>query len=85
MDRNDEVIDAIRSILYDALSSYERKKIDLSAIDIDTSLRSLPLDSIVMIEIIDNLNERFDTDLRPADLYQASSVGDVIAAMSTTS
>jgi acyl carrier protein len=34
-----------------------------------------------MIEIIDSLNERFDTDLRPEDVCKASSVGDVIAAM----
>jgi hypothetical protein len=30
---SEQIIDAIRSILYDALSSYERKKIDLWAID----------------------------------------------------
>jgi acyl carrier protein len=78
---SEQIIDAIRSILYDALSSYERKKIDLWAIDKDTSLRSLPLDSVVMIEIIDSLTERFDTDLRPADVCKASSVGDVIATM----
>jgi hypothetical protein len=44
---SEQIIDAIRSILYDTLSSYERKKIDLWAIDKDTSLRSLPLDSVV--------------------------------------
>ncbi|QLY28281.1 acyl carrier protein [Nocardia huaxiensis] len=79
--KSEAALRVLREALDSMLSPQERQQIDLSAIDPDTSLRSLPLDSMTMIELLDRLNSAFASNLQPDHLYTSTTVGDVIRAM----
>ncbi|MEU1204839.1 acyl carrier protein [Nocardia sp. NPDC005825] len=73
------VVDVIRSFVERAIPAEELTSAGLSDMDAGTSLYTLPIDSISMIELIDDLNDAFNSDVRPDDVYKAQSVGDVVA------
>ncbi|MGV9662119.1 acyl carrier protein [Nocardia niigatensis] len=77
----DPRIIAIRTIIHDALIELDQLHVDVTRIDETTSMRSLPVDSMTVIELIDQLNSTFDAQLRPEDVYAAATVGDLLRLM----
>ncbi|MBF6332419.1 acyl carrier protein [Nocardia transvalensis] len=80
MYREHEILEEIRNLLAGQRGG-ERSGIDWKSIDKSTPLRSLPLDSIMLIELIDRLESSFGVRITPDDVYRASSLSDVIFAV----
>ena len=69
---------AIRTIIHDSIAERDHLSIDVSHINATTSMRSLPVDSMTVIELIDQLNSTFSCRLSPEDVYGSATVGDLL-------
>lgn len=74
-----EVVEAIRTGLATVLAPEDRAQIDLDAIDADTPMLSLPVDSAVLMALMTELEDTFGVFIEEEAAFSFTEVGDVAA------
>ena len=74
---NAEVLDAIRAGLTKLLSPEDLAQVDLDAVDAQTPLLSLPVDSVVLMALMNELEDTFSVFIEEEAAFSFSAAGDV--------
>lgn len=74
-----QVIDALRAGLVKVLPAEDMAQVDLDRLTAETALLSLPLDSVVLLGLMNHLEERFSVFIPEDDAFGFTVVGDVSA------
>ncbi|MEV1330436.1 acyl carrier protein [Micromonospora costi] len=74
----DEVITGLRDALTGVLDAADLARIDLDAIDADTPLLSLPIDSLALMDLMTRVEDRFRVYIPEDRAYAFTTVGEVV-------
>ena len=74
---NAEVLDAIRAALIKLLSPEDLAQVDLEAVDAQTPLLSLPVDSVVLMALMNELEDTFSVFIEEEAAFSFTALGDV--------
>lgn len=72
-----EVLDAIRAGLTKLLPAEDLAQVDLDAVDAQTPLLSLPVDSVVLMALMNDLEDTFSVFIEEEAAFSFSTAGDV--------
>lgn len=72
-----EVLDAIRAGLTKLLSPEDLAQVDLDAVDAQAPLLSLPVDSVVLMALMNELEDTFSVFIEEEAAFSFSAAGDV--------
>ncbi len=74
-----EILDALRAGLVKLLPAAELAQVDLDSLGAATPLLSLPVDSVVLLGLMNHLEERFQVFIPEDDAFGFRVIGDVSA------
>ncbi|MBA0046578.1 acyl carrier protein [Mycobacterium sp. NPDC050853] len=72
-----DVIDALRDSLTKLLPPEDLALVDLDAVDANTPLLSLPIDSVVLMALMNDLEDRFTAFIPEEEAFAFTVVGDI--------
>ena len=72
-----DVVDAVRTGLIKLLPPEDLAQVDLDALDAQTSLLSLPVDSAVLMALMTELEDTFSVFIEEEAAFSFSAAGDV--------
>jgi len=72
-----EVIEAVREALVTLLPPEDLAQVDLAAIDAQTPMLGLPIDSAVLMALMNELEDRFSVFIEEEAAFAFTVVGDV--------
>lgn len=71
------VVAAVRSALARLLPPEDLSEVDLSAMDEQTPMLSLPVDSAVLMALMNELEDTFEVYIEEESAFEFTSVGDI--------
>ncbi|MFG2049334.1 acyl carrier protein [Micromonospora sp. NPDC048935] len=74
----DEILTGLRDALTGVLDATDLARINLDAIDADTPLLSLPIDSLALMDLMTRIEDRFRVYIPEERAYAFTTVGEVI-------
>jgi len=74
----DEILDGLRAALRVALTADELREWDLDKIGVDTPMLTLALDSLALMVVVEEIEERFAVSMSVDSVYTFTSVGDLV-------
>ncbi len=72
-----EIIDALRDALSRLLPPEDLTQVDLAAVDADSPLLALPVDSVVLMALMNELEDRFTVFIPEEEAFAFTVVGDI--------
>lgn len=72
-----EVIGALRDALARLLPPEDLTQVDLAAVDADSPLLALPVDSVVLMALMNELEDRFTVFIPEEEAFAFTVVGDI--------
>ncbi|MUM19261.1 acyl carrier protein [Mycobacterium sp. CBMA271] len=72
-----EVVEALRAALSRLLPPEDLAQVDLDAVDADTPLLGLPVDSVVLMALMNELEDRFSVFIPEEEAFGFTVVGDI--------
>ncbi|WP_078314680.1 acyl carrier protein [Mycobacterium sp. D16Q16] len=72
-----EIIGALRDALTRLLSPEDLTHVDLDAVDADSPLLALPVDSVVLMALMNELEDRFTVFIPEEEAFAFTVVGDI--------
>ncbi|NGX10318.1 acyl carrier protein [Mycobacteroides franklinii] len=72
-----EIIGALREALTKLLPEEDLAQVDLDAVGAETALLSLPIDSVVLMALMNELEDRFTVFIPEEEAFAFTVVGDV--------
>ncbi|MBF9523822.1 acyl carrier protein [Mycobacteroides chelonae] len=72
-----EIIGALRDALTRLLPAEDLAQVDLEAVDVDSPLLALPVDSVVLMALMNELEDRFSVFIPEEEAFAFTVVGDI--------
>lgn len=72
-----EIIGALRGALIKLLPPEDLAQVDLDAVNAQTALLGLPVDSVVLMALMNEMEDRFTVFIPEEDAFAFSVVGDI--------
>lgn len=72
-----DIVDAVRAAIIRLLPPEDLEQIDLGALNTQTPLLSLPIDSVVLMGLMNELENIFSVFIGEEDAFSFNTIGDV--------
>lgn len=74
----EQILVGLRSAIADTLAGVDLARIDLEAVHAGTPMLSLPVDSLALMQIITNVEDRFRVFIPEDKAYSFTTIGELI-------
>lgn len=74
----DEILAGLRTAIGETLTGADRERLDLDAVHTGTPMLSLPVDSLALMQIITNVEDRFRVYIPEDQAYRFTTIGELV-------